>query len=164
MNILQTFGSTDKEHLLTDRPTVKVLIERADDVLVLNKGLLPGGGIDPGESHVDAITRELQEELGARVRDLVYIGTVIQYRSYLGMKYEVHGYSATLDAIGSSTNPQDEGEAHFTLHWMTPPEAVEYVAQSIASAQRDPIESDVEQGRLFNLMTTHALLKQYIVS
>lgn len=74
----------------------------------------------------------------------------------------MHGYSATLDAIDGRTNPQDEGEAQFTLHWMTPPKAVEYVAQSIASAQKDPIESDAEQGRLFNLMTTHALLKQYI--
>jgi hypothetical protein len=42
---------------------------------------------------------------------------------------------------------------------MKPLEAIEYVARSIAIAEKISIESDTEQGQLFNLMTTHALLK-----
>lgn len=162
MNILKTYGSLEVDSF-TKRPTVKVLITRGDnEVLILNKGLLPGGGINPHESHLEAITRELQEELGASVQAPRYIGTVVQYRSYLGKKYEVHGYAADLNEFDGTTNPQDEGEANFKVHWMTPADALDFVGTSIALAKKDPIKSDDEQGRLFNLMTTHALLKQYV--
>ncbi len=69
MNILATIGQVDTSIQYTDRPTVKVVIKNNSKVLVLNKGLLPGGGIDPGETDQDAITRELQEELGVTVKD-----------------------------------------------------------------------------------------------
>jgi 8-oxo-dGTP pyrophosphatase MutT (NUDIX family) len=35
-----------------------------------------GGGIEFGEQSTDAIHRELMEEIGARVKDLVYLGTL----------------------------------------------------------------------------------------
>ena len=56
MNPLATIGQADTSIQYTDRPTVKVVIKNDNKVLVLNKGLLPGGGIDPGESDQDAIT------------------------------------------------------------------------------------------------------------
>src|SRR4249919_416175 len=37
---------------------------------------LVGGGVDFGESHHDAVLREVDEELGATVRDLVFLSTV----------------------------------------------------------------------------------------
>jgi len=35
-----------------------------------------GGGIEFGEHSIDAIQRELMEEIGAHARDLVYLGTI----------------------------------------------------------------------------------------
>jgi len=37
---------------------------------------LIGGGVDLGESHHDAIVREVDEELGATIQDLAFLGTV----------------------------------------------------------------------------------------
>ena len=55
-----------------DRPTAFAVIEREGRIAVvrcprLQKGLvldLPGGGLDPGESHRDAAVRECAEEAG----------------------------------------------------------------------------------------------------
>jgi 8-oxo-dGTP pyrophosphatase MutT (NUDIX family) len=35
-----------------------------------------GGGIEFGEHSIDAVRRELMEEIGAEVKDLVYLGTL----------------------------------------------------------------------------------------
>ncbi len=120
MNILATIGRMGPSIHYTDRPTVKVVIKNDDKLLILNKGLLPGGGIDPGESDHDAIIRELQEELGVTVKDIREIGTVVQYRNLLDKKYIINGYSAVLSTTGGLTNPQDEGEAQFTIQWARP--------------------------------------------
>lgn len=37
---------------------------------------LVGGGVEPGETHREALLREVREELGAEVRDLQYLGCV----------------------------------------------------------------------------------------
>ena len=103
MNTLATIGQIDPSIQYTDRPTVKVVIKNDNKLLILNKGLLPGGGIDPGESDHDAITRELQEELGVTVKHIQEIGTVVQYRNLLDKKYLINGYTALLDTTGGFT-------------------------------------------------------------
>ena len=159
MNILSTIGQVDALIQYTDRPTVKVVIKKDDKLLILNKGLLPGGGIDPGESDKDAITRELQEELGVTVKDVQNIGTVVQYRNLLDKKYLINGYTAELETTGGLTDPQDEGEAQFTVQGLTLDEAIAYVSESIDEAKLKPMDDDANQGKLYNLMTTYEFLK-----
>lgn len=159
MNTLVTLGQADASIQYTDRPTVKVIIENDNKVLILNEGLLPGGGIDPGESDQDAITRELQEELGITVKDIQEIGTVVQYRNLLEKKYLINGYIAGFETTGGLTNPQDEGEAHFTIQWLTVEDALTFVAESIEEAKLKPMHDDANEGKLYNLMTTLELLK-----
>ena len=159
MNTLATIGHIDASIRYTDRPTVKVIIKNDDKLLILNKGLLPGGGIDPGESDHDAIMRELQEELGVTVKDIREIGTVVQYRNLLDKKYLINGYSAILNTTGGLTNPQDEGEAQFTIQWLDLKDAMAYVSKSIEEAKLKPMDDDANQGRLYNLMTTYEFLK-----
>lgn len=159
MNILTTLGVLDPSIQYTDRPTVKVIIKKDTTVLVLNQGLLPGGGVNRGESDNDAILRELQEELGATVKDIEEIGTVIQYRNFLDKKYIINGYIATLVSIGGTTNPQDEGEAQFNEKWLKIEDALEFVLKSITRAKLKPMNDDTNQGELYNLMTTFELLK-----
>lgn len=159
MDILATLGQKDTTTQYIDRPTVKVVIRRDDNLLILNKGLLPGGGIDPGESDQDAIIRELQEELGITVKNVHEIGTVVQYRNLLGKKYLINGYAAELETTGGLTNPQDEGEARFAVQWLTLEEAIAYVSESIEEAKLKPMDDDANQGKLYNLMTTLELLK-----
>lgn len=47
---------------------------------------LPGGGIDPGETPVEAALRETWEELGIHERDVQVIGTSDVYRTHSGFE------------------------------------------------------------------------------
>lgn len=160
MNTLATIGTIDETISYTDRPTVKVIIKKGDLVLLLNNGLLPGGGVDGTESDLDAIARELQEELAVTVGEVQALGTVIQYRNFLGKKYVIRGYEAKLISTSGTTNPQDAGEAQFTKTWLTLGEALELVSESIQAAKAKPIDTDLNQGKLYNLMTSYELLKR----
>ena len=78
MNILSRVGSQNNSIEYRDRPTVKVIISKGRDVLILNNGLLPGGGIEPDETDFQAIERELAEAAG-RTRGPAY-GWLAYYR------------------------------------------------------------------------------------
>lgn len=160
MNILASIGKVDSFIQYTDRPTVKVLVKKDDKLLVLNEGSLPGGGIEPGESDLDAITRELREELGITVKDIQEVGTVVQYRNLIDRKYLINGYTAELETTGGPTDPQNEREAQLTVKWLTLDEAVAYVSESINEAKLKPMHNATDQqSKLYNLMTTLELLK-----
>lgn len=159
MNLLVTIGHVDRSLQYVDRLTVKVIIRKDNKFLIINKGLLPGGGVDPEETDHEAISRELQEELGVTVRDIHEVGTVVQYRNMLGKKYIINGYIATLDTTGGLASPQDDGEAQFTMNWLEPSEALAYVSKSIEEAKLVPMNDDASQGKLYNLMSTYELLR-----
>ncbi|MGD1925910.1 MAG: NUDIX domain-containing protein [Paracoccaceae bacterium] len=61
-----------------DRPGVYGILAGADGMLLLvdqdGELQLPGGGIDPGESPLQALHREVREETGWRIADPVRIG------------------------------------------------------------------------------------------
>jgi len=44
-----------------------------------------GGGIEFGEHSIDTIHRELMEEIGAQVKDLVYLGTIENIFTFNGI-------------------------------------------------------------------------------
>src|SRR3712207_262377 len=51
-----------------DRPLRLLSARRAQPVSLAGRWEFPGGKVEPGEDPVDALHRELQEELGVRVR------------------------------------------------------------------------------------------------
>lgn len=157
MQLLATLGESMGPPYV-DRPTVKVVIWHDDKVLLLDDGLLPGGGVDEDESDTQAIARELAEELGAHVSGLSELGEVVQYRDFLRKRYVIRGYTAKLDDFHTLARPQDAGEAAFRLRWLSLHDARSVVDRSIENLEKLAVTDDRVQGKLYNLHTTSLLL------
>ena len=89
-------------------------------VLVLNKtknwpGLtFPGGHVEPGESFYESAVREVKEETGLEVKNLVSRGVVHWANKENGERYLEYLYS-TSDFSGTLIKETEEG----TTFWMT---------------------------------------------
>jgi 8-oxo-dGTP pyrophosphatase MutT (NUDIX family) len=121
------------------RPAVRaLLVDPADRVLMVRWAFrdgggvwgLPGGGIDPGETHAQALRRELLEEVGL---DLPHDrhGPCVGHRRHvfdIGGGYdgqEEWFYLARVDAFeprGALTAEQLVAEGLVEIRWMTPAE------------------------------------------
>lgn len=83
---MRRFGEPkNPDQTYTPRPGAYGLLVRDNDVLLTHQALpnpevqLPGGGIDPGESPVQALHREVIEETGWRIRVARRIGVYQRY-------------------------------------------------------------------------------------
>lgn len=127
--MIRRFGSTpEKGQIYTRRPGVYALLPRGGQLLVTCQRdpdpdiQLPGGGIDPGESPLPALHREVHEETGWKIAAPRKLGV---FRRFAYMpEYDLwaekicHIYLALpLRRIGPPLEP-----AHEAI-WMHPQEA-----------------------------------------
>ncbi len=143
-----------------DRKTVKALIlNDKDEVLIINDGLLPGGGVEENEDYLDALHRETMEELGVNIGDTNELGVVVQYRDFIKRKYIVNAYTAQYLNNSGITSPQNEREAAFVYDWYSIPDAIQLLDNSISNMYKAAVGLDgANQGKLFNLKTTRTFL------
>ena len=115
-----------------DRAIAIAVLRRGDDILVSEvpdpmKGVTgwrpPGGGIEFGERGAETVVREIEEELGTRVEDPRYLGTVENIFTYLGVQghqlvrvYEVRFQDARLYKQQSFDCVEANG-VRFTCVW-----------------------------------------------
>lgn len=160
MNTLRTIGEIHSAYV--ERPTVKAVLVHEGRILTLNDGLLPGGGVEPGETHPEALRREIREEIGAEITSIQEIGSVIQYRKFLSKKYVVYGFICELVTFSGEVDPQDEGEARFTQRWLTKEALLVVLDRSIKRYENLTQTDDSIQGKLYNLKTARELVKNAI--
>jgi 8-oxo-dGTP diphosphatase len=77
------FGTKQDGIDYINRPGAYAVIENDEKEIAVietsNGYFLPGGGIDPGESYVDAVKREIMEEIGYQSTVLAEIGEAVEY-------------------------------------------------------------------------------------
>jgi 8-oxo-dGTP diphosphatase len=66
---------------------------------------LPGGRIEPGETHIDALIRELAEETGFEV-EVGHLLGIVRRPGLKGTVIDIRDYTATV--VGGTLNPGDD--------------------------------------------------------
>lgn len=98
----------------------KVLIaQRPHDKHLGGYWEFPGGKIETGESAVDALHREIQEELGCQLTVTATLPTTTH--TYPGSTIELHPFVARL----TPESPLPQAYEHVALRWLTPAELAE---------------------------------------
>ena len=117
----------------THRPGAYAILPRDGQLLLTWQGpphrevQLPGGGIDPGESALQALHREVFEETGWRIANPLRLGV---FRRFVYMpEYGIHAEKLCHIYLARPVRPHGPPRepGHLAL-WMTPEEAVEALA------------------------------------
>jgi 8-oxo-dGTP diphosphatase len=110
-----------------ERPGVYAVIENDQaQIAVIETGtgyFLPGGGIDPGETEMDALQREIMDEMGYQVSILAEIGEAVEYIQARAEKmyYRIHGkfYIVQCDSKTGEATEKDH-----RLIWLSAGDAI----------------------------------------
>lgn len=80
--------------------------------------LFPGGGVEDGESDDETILRELEEEVGIKLDNLISLGTIIHYHEkFPNLKIDKNNVSNRINIIHyyfKKINSKDVGKPHYT--------------------------------------------------
>ena len=106
------------------RGAARAIVRNADGaVAIMHASLpgyykLPGGGIDEGEETIDALHREILEEVGAKIAVTGEIGIVLEHRDFDQMTQTSYAYTATVDGdIGDPVLTDKEISQGFQVVW-----------------------------------------------
>ena len=131
---MQTIMILDEKNYTEDMPVferfvVRALIEK-DGLFAMQQGKngeykIPGGGMDEGESIVEALMREVQEETGLVIipETITEVGEIIELRRDIfegRLKYIAHSMHYTCevkDEIVETALTESEKERGFQLAW-----------------------------------------------
>lgn len=102
------------------RCAVKVVVKDSDGKIALvgtKYRLLPGGGVEEGETIREAITRECLEEVGCNIEIDKEIGFTEEYRAQIGRHQKTHFFLARL--VGEKGEPQttQDDEQGIEVDW-----------------------------------------------
>ena len=83
--------------IVNDKNEIAILKTVSNDIFIRDCYELPGGGVNEGESLIDAFKREAIEETGYSVKDIQEIGDVIDYYNLIERENHNHYFLAYTD-------------------------------------------------------------------
>lgn len=124
----QRFGDPVPGVSYWHRPGAYAVVSRDDGLIAVVEMYgryfhLPGGGIDPGEDPLTALSREVLEETGLRVTIGALIAEIEEYAHAEELGYFIKAgryFSAAMASVAGP--PQEDGHR---LLWMSRAEAIE---------------------------------------
>ncbi len=155
----------DKEKInFEDRVTGKAIVFDDDKNVALigtkvnSFYLLPGGGIDQGESIEVGIIRECLEEIGCNVELKMPIGTIDDYRNRDKKHCINYCYTAKLvGEKGELTLTEDEKKNGLHVIWVPLEEAIKILEKEVGQLKRGEV-TFYNTG--FNILRDHLFLKE----
>jgi 8-oxo-dGTP diphosphatase len=121
---------------------VVAVITKDDTVLLVRRRrpegnliwVFPGGAVEPGETEVQAVEREVHEEVGLKVRAQTKLGQRVHPDTGRLLAYWV------CEPVSGDGSIADAEELDL-LTWVTPPEAIAIIATSLYPPVREHLES-----------------------
>ena len=155
----------DKEKInFEDRTTGKAIVFNDDNNVALvgtkvnSFYLLPGGGVDQGESIEAGIVRECLEERGCNVELKIPIGTIDDYRNRDRKHCINYCYTAKLiGQKGELTLTEDEKKNGLHVIWVPLDEAIKILEKEVGQLKRGEV-TFYNTG--FNILRDHLFLKE----
>lgn len=131
-----------------NREAVRVIIFNNENKIALYGSdylLIPGGGVENGESLEDCCRRESLEEIGCRLTELSKLGLSREIKSRNNLVQNAHYYKALIDGkVGIPTSIQSN-EVNRIIKWMTIDEAIK-----LLESYKESI-SDLSYNARFNI-------------
>ena len=141
MKIILTIKSGKKVKIkLARRAARAVIFDNKNQVAMLHVSKddyykLPGGGVDKGETIIQALRRECLEETGCKIKNIKELGRIDEFRYFYAFKQISYCFSAQVSGVkGKLFFTDDEIAAGFKLKWMSLLKAIKLMEKAKISS------------------------------